>query len=183
MFRLLVLTIAAAAGAAAQPGTTPAPKTGDPGKIAAIEELLSLMKIDRTVQSFVSQFQSAFSQQLQSSIPPGQTPELRSKMSQDVQDFQKQIFAFVTERLRFENLKSSYVKIYDETFSSEEIAGLVGFLKSPIGQAFVEKNPIVMEKSVGVAQQVMRDANPEMQKITNAWVEKMKAKYPDAGRN
>jgi hypothetical protein len=68
-------------------------------------------------------------------------------------------------------------------FSSEEIAGLVSFYRSPVGQAWVQKNPAIMEKATALSQQIMREADPEMEKLKDAWVEKMKQKYPDLGQH
>ncbi len=59
----------------------------------------------------------------------------------------------------------------------DEIAALLEFYKSPAGQAFVDKMPIVLTKSMTLAQQVMTKSAPDMQQMTNAWMEKMKAKY------
>jgi len=191
MLRILALVIALAATAVAQQDTASAnadppsasSKTADSRKIAAIEELLSLTKVDQTLQRILLQFEAAFSQQVEKLVPPLQDRELRSKILQDVQEFQTQIFGFARGRFRFENLRPAFVKIYDEMFSSEEIAGLVSFYRSPVGQAWVQKNPAIMEKATALSQQIMREADPEMEKLKDAWVEKMKQKYPDLGQH
>jgi hypothetical protein len=100
MLRILALVIALAATAVAQQDTASAnadspsasSKTADSRKIAAIEELLSLTKVDQTLQRILLQFEAAFSQQVEKLVPPLQDRELRSKILQDVQEFQTQIF-------------------------------------------------------------------------------------------
>jgi len=104
-------------------------------------------------------------------------------MLQDLQEFQSQIFALVSDRLRFENVKADYIKIYEDMFSSEEINAILAFYRSPAGQALIERIPAVMERSGTVVQGIIKESKPEMDKLTNAWVEKMKAKYPDPGKN
>jgi hypothetical protein len=61
-------------------------------------------------------------------------------------------------------MRPLYIQIYQESFTQEEIDGLIAFYKSPLGIAFVEKMPLVMQKSMTI-----------MQSRTGPLMEKMKA--------
>src|SRR5436305_10559852 len=97
---MVLLTVAATAQQNSLTERSPAQS-----KIAAIEELLTLMKVDRTMQAIVLQFEAAFGPQLDKLIPPIQDLELRGKVLQDVQEFKNDMFAVVVERLQFSKLK------------------------------------------------------------------------------
>jgi len=49
-------------------------------------------------------------------------------------------------------MRPLYIQIYQETFTQEEIDGLIAFYKSPAGVAFVDKMPVVMQRSMSIMQ-------------------------------
>src|ERR1700730_17356612 len=175
---ILTFLIAVTVGAAQQSPPAASPKQNS-AKSAAIEELLSAMKIERTQQQYITQIQPLLAQQLNGVVGQFAGANVRAKMEPDIQEFQMQGSEFITKLLDFQKLEPEYVRIYDETFSAEEIASLLNFYKSPTGQAFVDKLPVVLTKSMNLAQQVMRNAAPQIQQMVNVWVEKMKIKYGD----
>lgn len=73
------------------------------------------------------------------------------------------------EELSWDKLRPVYVQIYQETFTQEEIDGLIAFYNSPAGAAFVEKMPVVMQRSMSI-----------MQSRTAPMMEKMKAAMQQA---
>ena len=48
----------------------------------------------------------------------------------------------------WESLKPMYIEIYRDTFTQDEIDGLISFYQSPIGMVFVNKMPEVMQRSM-----------------------------------
>lgn len=59
-------------------------------------------------------------------------------------------------------MKSMYLQIYSKSFNQEEIDGLIAFYNSPSGIAFVNKIPLIMQKSMTLTQERM---GPMIQKI------------------
>jgi uncharacterized protein len=51
------------------------------------------------------------------------------------------------DELAFDKVKDIYVKAYRETFTQEEVDGLIAFYKSPVGKAYAEKVPVVMQRA------------------------------------
>jgi len=56
----------------------------------------------------------------------------------------------------------------------------VTFYKSPAGQAYLAKLPVLTSKSIELAGKIMGDSMQEIQAMTAAWSESMKKKYGDA---
>jgi len=70
--------------------------------------------------------------------------------------------AAMREELNWEKLKPMHVQLYRDTFEQEEIDGLLAFYRSPVGQAFVNKMPLVMQKAMAMGQSQMQAVIPKM---------------------
>jgi hypothetical protein len=62
-------------------------------------------------------------------------------------------------------LKPLYVKVFAETFTEEELDGMLSFYKSPAGKAMMEKMPQMMARMMPLMQQWMADMKPDLDKI------------------
>jgi hypothetical protein len=58
--------------------------------------------------------------------------------------------------------KPALAKVYTDTYTEEEIDGILAFYKSPAGKAFLQKMPEVMQRSMPVMMQMIGDLQPEM---------------------
>jgi uncharacterized protein len=180
--RLFLFVVVAVACVAQTPQESPAPKTIDPAKRAAIEELFSLMKMDQLMEAMKSQIEPMMSQAIQKSAGDmtSLAPDQRAIFAKEMPAFMKQLMGVMWDRVSLEKLKPEFVKIYDETFTLDEINGTVAFYKSPAGAAMIEKLPQVTGRVMSVTQQLMGDVMPEIMKRTEAWQAEMKKKYGDS---
>jgi hypothetical protein len=101
-------------------------------------------------------------------VPPGTSPEQVAQARQ----VQTKIMDLVKARISWEKMRPQYVKLYAETFSDEEISGMLAFYGSPAGRAMLEKMPALVTKIMGVAQAQMKDILPEIQRIIRESVPK-----------
>ena len=58
------------------------------------------------------------------------------------------------------------IKVYADTFTEEELKGLISFYKSPVGQKFIEKTPELMKRSMELSQKRMQPFIQNMVKKT-----------------
>jgi hypothetical protein len=58
------------------------------------------------------------------------------------------------------------VKAYSETFSEEEINGILAFYESPAGRAMQAKMPMFTSTVMVLAQTQAKELMPEIQRIT-----------------
>jgi uncharacterized protein len=72
-------------------------------------------------------------------------------------------------------LRPLYVQVYQETFTQEEIDGLIAFYESPTGIAFVEKMPVVMQKSMSMMQSRMAPMMEKVRAVMKQTAEEAKA--------
>lgn len=129
-----------------------------PTKEVKVEQLLSSMNADATINQMFDQIKAMTASQ----IPPGTTPEQIAKS----QEIQTKIFDLVKSRMSWEKMRPEYVRLYSEVFSDDEISGMLAFYQSPAGRAMLQKMPALMKQIMEVVQSQMADLMPEIQRIT-----------------
>jgi hypothetical protein len=135
-------------------------------KNARIEEMIQLTHPDRMVQQMTDQVKSMQMAQLSKmDIPADVRPA--------VDEMQKKLAALLADRMSWDKFKPAFIRIYDETFTEEELNGIVAFSRSPAGKAMLDKMPLLMQRSMAVGQELMGDLAPEIMRMT----EELKQKY------
>jgi len=163
---------------AQEPASSQAARIFDPAKRASIDELLLLMNLDQMQKQLLPQYQKLIIDATEKALPAEmQGSQDRARALADVQDFEKRLFDVMKDRLDFAKMKPEYVRLYDETFTAEEVSGIVAFYKTPAGKAYVAKLPLLSTKSVELSQRMLTDLMPLLQRMNEAWVEEMKKKY------
>jgi hypothetical protein len=55
-----------------------------------------------------------------------------------------------------------FISIYAETFTAEELQGMIAFFKTPIGQKWIEKQPQLQMTTMQKMQTLMIEAQPKI---------------------
>jgi len=79
---------------------------------------------------------------------------------------------YLKDELNWDRLLSIYIPVYQETFSQKEIDGIIAFYRSDIGRAFVEKQPLLLQR---IMARYSSEVGPMMERVQvriNAAVEK-----------
>jgi hypothetical protein len=134
----------------------------DAAKLAKIGELMDVMHMEQMVPQTTQQVLTQMQQMMaaafkKENLPPDSGPKL--------EEMQKKMTALVSEKLNWQKLKSVYVKAYADTFTEEEIQGLIDFYKTPAGQAFLKKTPLLVKNSMEAMQGMMVDMMAEIPKM------------------
>ena len=85
------------------------------------------------------------------------------------------IVTLMKEEISWSKLEPVTIQIYKESFSQEEVDGMLTFYKSSAGQAVIKKMPVVMQKSMSLMQTNMSTIIPKMQKIQEETLVELKA--------
>jgi uncharacterized protein len=129
-----------------------APAFAVPVSTESVEKLLALTQVEKLLVSVRAQTDQMVTTTTTRMLDGRQaSPEERKRMA----DFQARAIAGMREEMSWEKLKPLYVQIYVETFSQEEIDGLIAFYESPAGQAYIAKMPMVAQKSMAIMQERM----------------------------
>jgi TonB family protein len=145
-------------GAKAASAAPPAAPAAAPTQ-ESIEKLLEVTNAEKLLSTVQKQIDAMSKSGLNQALG-GQA--LSPETQQFVDGLQKKISAEMSEELSWDKMKDLYIQVYSESFTQEEIDGLIAFYESPAGKAFVAKMPVVMQKTITLTQQRM---GPIMQKL------------------
>jgi len=129
---------------------------------ASIEKLLSLMKAETMVDSVYANLEAYTRQGIHQAVAGKQ---LSDEQRRALEGVSKKLMQIVQEEMNWSTLKPMYIRIYRESFDQEDIDGLNVFYASNAGQAYVNKMPIAMQKTMAAVQERMA---PLLAKVTNA---------------
>jgi hypothetical protein len=148
MQRILALTLSLlVAGLIATPQET---------KEAKIERILAATNSTAMMDQIITQIRTLAASQL----PPGMTPEQQAKAAEVTTKMMELM------KSRMDKIRPDLVKVYAETFSDQEIDGMLAFYESPAGRAMLQKMPTVTGQIMGLMQSQMGDMMLEIQRIT-----------------
>jgi len=120
------------------------------------EELLTLLNVQKNMDAT---FQQITKMQEQSAISTGATPEAKEKQ----QKIREALNAEMKAMVNWDTIKPMFISIYSETFTPDELQGMIAFYKSPIGQKWLEKQPQLQMATMQKMQTIIAEAQPKMQ--------------------
>jgi uncharacterized protein len=138
----------------------------------SINQLLDLTKAGKLLDSVWSQMDGMMKANIQQ-LTKGKPLSADEQAIMDKQ--QAKTMAIMKNELSWEKLKPGFVQVYRETFSQEEIDGLIAFYKSPVGQAFVDKQPALMKNTMALMQQRMGPLIQQIQKMSEETAKELQA--------
>lgn len=123
-----------------------------PVQDASIEKLLTLTDAKKMHESIMSDSDEL----IDSSIKPMLHREhMTSKQEALVDSFLAKYKAIIKDELSWKKMLPAYIQIYRDTFTEKELAELIAFYESPTGQMFVQKTPVILDKTSKIMQQKM----------------------------
>lgn len=131
-----------------------------PPSDAQVDQLLSVMRAQKTVEALVPQVQASQQQMVQRLIA-GQslTPAQQHQLDGIVYKSNAQMLGL----LSWHRMQPLYRDIYRQTFSAEDMAAMVGFYGSPVGQNLLDKMPQLMRNTMTAMQTLMVPMLQQMQ--------------------
>ncbi|MBS1169085.1 MAG: hypothetical protein H6R01_3 [Burkholderiaceae bacterium] len=135
---LLAAALLIASNAFAAPPTT-----------ESVEQMFSLTKTESIMNTLYANLDNVMRSAINESLK-GQ--KLTPKQQRALNALPARMAQVIREEFSWDKLKPVYLKIYQESFTQEEIDGLIAFYQSPAGVALVNKMPIVMQKSMAATQ-------------------------------
>jgi hypothetical protein len=132
----------------------------------SIEKLMTTMQTQKMIATMLPQMEAMMQSMSDKSLDSQtMTPEARAKAKTAAAATVQKMMPIMRKLLSWENLEKMYIPIYRDTFTQEEIDGLIAFYASPAGKALVEKMPLVLQKTMASTQQMITPMLQELQKI------------------
>jgi hypothetical protein len=132
---------------------------------ASIEKLLIVMKAESLMDSVYGSMEQNMRQGM-AQVAAGQ--QMSDEQKRVLENAPKKFAKVVREELTWANLKPLYIQVYKESFDQKDIDGLIAFYSSKVGQSYINKMPLAMQKTMAAVQQRME---PMIQKMGEAMKE------------
>lgn len=130
-----------------------------PASQESVEQLLAATRTESMMETIYGSLEQTMRQSMKKAVEGKPVSEQQQRFLDAVP---AKFVAVMRDELNWAKLKPLYVQVYRETFEQDEIDGLIAFYTSPAGQAFVNKMPVVMQKSIVVTQAAMQSLAPRM---------------------
>ena len=131
------------------------------------EELLTLLNVQKNLDATFSQISKMRDQSSSSTNATAEVKEMQQKMRETMDSEMKAM-------VNWDKIKPIFISIYSETFTPEELQGMIAFYKTPIGQKWLEKQPQVQMATMQKMQSIMAEAVPKMQEAMKRAMEPKK---------
>ncbi len=133
-----------------------------------LEELMSLMDM----HSMVNQMYSQFEVQLKNmSAQMG----IQASDQAIVDKYYEKMIQLFKKEVNWDKMKPGIIDIYAKHFTEKEIADMITFYKTDSGKSALAKLPMVTQESMQLSTQLVQPIIPEIQKLSQAMAEELKA--------
>ena len=135
----------------------------EPPTAESIETLLVATKSESIMESVNANMENNLRQGMAQTMAGRKiTPQLQRFLDNAPRQFAEAM----REELSWATLKPMYVQLYQETFTQEEVDGLIAFYRSPAGEALTNKMPIVAQKTMQLVQSRVAPMMEKMRIVT-----------------
>jgi uncharacterized protein len=137
-----------------------------PASKESIEALLVVSKTESILETMYVNMEQVMKQAMQQGMQQELKGQAPSPAQQRMIDSMPAKFSsIIREEMGWAKLKSMQIQIYSDTFEQADIDGLIAFYSSPTGQAFINKMPEVMQKTMAATQLQMQAIMPKMMSV------------------
>jgi uncharacterized protein len=144
-----------------------------PASPESVDRLLQAMQVQAQLEALYAQVLPAMLVSMRQTLATQMKPEEAARMSDAIQP---RVNALVLEQLSWARLKPGFAQIYAETFSQQEIDGLIAFYQGPIGSALIRNTPQLMQRSMQMVQQRMGPMLQQVMQVTKEEIEKERSR-------
>lgn len=142
---------------------------------ASVEKLLSLTQAESMTEAIYGHLEQSMRQGMRQGMEQAAAGQPLTDEQRRVLDAVPKKFVQVMRgELTWAMFKPMYIQIYKESFDQEDIDGLNAFYSSKAGQAYVNKMPIAIQKSMAAVQERMAPMIGKMPAIIKAAVDEAK---------
>jgi len=139
----------------------------DAAKKKSIEELMTIMNMDRMMDSMYSQMDQMF-------MKIARDSNVKQTEMPIVKKYMKKLAAVMKKEVSWEKMKQPITKIYMKHFTEKEIKDLLAFYKSDTGKKMIAKMPVVMQESMMYSQSLLKGLMPKVMEISKEFEKELK---------
>lgn len=124
----------------------------------SVEELMELTEVSKMMDAMQGQIGNMFNgMSKQMNISEKEKPAFDKYM--------KKIGDLLAKDMNWEAIKEPMIEIYSKHFTEEEVQGLINFYQSNLGKSMTKKMPLIMQDSMLISQELMKEFMPKIQAL------------------
>jgi len=123
-----------------------------PPTIESVDRLLVAAKLGASIDSMAKSVDRNIRHAAEQGIAPAKLTPADEKI---LSDLRTQLQALIKQELSWDKIRDIFEKAYADTYTQDQINGLIAFYNSPLGQAFAEKQADITVKTGGLLQRRM----------------------------
>jgi uncharacterized protein len=135
----------------------------DDSRKALASELMTVLKVKENIERSLAMMNQMIVSQIQQLAPPGTSNAEQSEMKNRM----SKVIELVAQELSWDKMKNEQIALYAETFTEPQLKDLVAFYKTPSGQAYIEKQPELMKRSMEITQKMLNQVIPKIQAMAD----------------
>jgi hypothetical protein len=163
--------------AANPPAPNPAAGGAAPSE-ASIKQLLEVAQAHKLIDGMMTQMDAFMKTAMQQAAQGQQIP---AEVQKDIDKRQAEMVAAMKEMLDWNKLEPLYVRVYQKSFTQQEVDGMIAFYKTPTGQAVLTKMPVVMQNTMTEMQQMIAPLMQRIKQMQQEVVTEIEAKKAKKG--
>ncbi len=154
-------------------GLLAGPTRAAPPSPESVERLMEVMQVQSQLETTYAQVLPA----MQSSMRQVLATQLKSDEAARLFDaVLPRVQALLLEQMSWARMKPAFARIYAETFSQDEINGLIVFYQGPFGAALLNKAPQLMQRSLQLMQERMAPLLQQVAQVTKEEIDKERSR-------
>jgi hypothetical protein len=180
MLRRIVLLLSLC-GTVAYAADAPSPGSdgaSDRPSEASVKKLLETAQVHKLLDSIMAQMDTLMKQSIQQATQGQQVPP---KVQKDIDKREAEMIAMLKDMLDWKKLEPLYMRVYQKSFTQQEVDGMIAFYETPAGQAVINKLPAVMQNTVNEMQEMMSPAIQKIQRMQQEVIAELKAESKKKG--
>lgn len=131
-----------------------------PASTKSLETLFTITNMEKNVEVIKSQMFGLLKATTDKALEGKKITADRQKV---LDNYSSRSTKIMSDFLTYEHMKPFYIKVYTETFTQEEIDGLITFYKTPSGKALLTKTPELMKKMFASMPELMAPMMSQIQ--------------------
>jgi hypothetical protein len=174
----LILSLCGQLGYAAGSPSPGSVATSDMPSEASIKQLLETAQVHKLLDSVMTQMDTLLQQTIKQATQGRKVPP---KVQKDIDKRQAEMMAILKDMLDWKKLEPMYTRVYQKSFTQQEVDGMLAFYQTPAGQAVINKMPLVMQNTMNEMQEMMSPVIQKIQKMQQDVIAELKAEEGKKG--
>lgn len=127
-------------------------------RLTEAENIMAMMNFEKMMDETMDAQMKAMSDMMRKQMAAG------GAVDEELLDFQTKAMAEMFDGIDWDPIKTGMSQAYAETFTKDELSSIASFYATPAGQATIERQPAIQEKTMTLMMPAIMEASQKMQK-------------------